>query len=119
VSRSSPPPTLFGPRQRASSIVEPATTGLPPDLVNRAAARLQILAWLYAAFFLAAFFPNLLFPDGRRICCIHMSGTARRCFVQTLSKRPDLSGHRLSDRRSWPGAGQVDAHPRGEGIAAY
>jgi hypothetical protein len=101
VSRSSPPPTLFGPRQRASSIVEPATTGLPPDLVNRAAARLQILAWLYAAFFLAAFF------------------TARRCFVQTLSKRPDLSGHRLSDRRSWPGAGQVDAHPRGEGIAAY
>ena len=60
--------TLFVPRRRSTSIVDRATTGLPPDLVNRAASRLQILAWLYAfTFFMAAFFPPLLFPDGRRM----------------------------------------------------
>jgi serine/threonine-protein kinase len=60
-------PTLFVPQQRATSIVDRATTGLPPDLLNRAAARMQILAWLYAfTFFMAAFFPNLLFADTRR-----------------------------------------------------
>jgi len=38
-----------------------ATTGLPPDLLNRAAYRLQILCWLYAfTFFMAAFFPVVL-----------------------------------------------------------
>jgi hypothetical protein len=53
---------------RGTSIVERATTGLPPDLLNRAATRLQTLAWLYAfTFFMAAFFPRLLFPEERRI----------------------------------------------------
>jgi eukaryotic-like serine/threonine-protein kinase len=60
--------TVFVPKHRGTSIVERATTGLPPDLLNRAATRLQVLAWLYAfTFFMAAFFPSLLFPAERRI----------------------------------------------------
>ena len=60
------------PEHRGTSIVERATTGLPPDLLNRAATRLQTLAWLYAfTFFMAAFFPRLLFPDERRILFEH------------------------------------------------
>ena len=40
--------------------------GLPTDLLTRAAARLQILAWLYAfTFFMAAFGPLLLSPNYR------------------------------------------------------
>jgi eukaryotic-like serine/threonine-protein kinase len=59
--------TLFVPKTRGTSIVDRPTTGLPPDLVNRAANRLQILCWLYAfTFFMAAFFPRLIFEDGRR-----------------------------------------------------
>jgi eukaryotic-like serine/threonine-protein kinase len=58
--------TLFVPKHRSSSIVNRATTGLPLDLLNRAATRLQILAWLYAfTFFMAAFFPRLLIPAQR------------------------------------------------------
>jgi hypothetical protein len=54
-------PTLFAPQQRGSSIIDRATTGFPPDLLNRVAIRFQILAWLYAfTFFMAAFFPSLL-----------------------------------------------------------
>jgi len=61
-------PTLFRPRARSTSFVDRATTGLAPDLINRAATRLKTLAWLYAfTFFMAAFFPPLLFPDERRI----------------------------------------------------
>jgi serine/threonine-protein kinase len=57
--------TLFVPKHRSTSIADRATTGLPPDLLNRAAARLQVLAWLYAfTFFMAAFFPMFLFPGG-------------------------------------------------------
>jgi serine/threonine-protein kinase len=64
--------TLFVPKTRGTSIVDRATTGLPPDLVNRAAVRLQILCWLYAfTFFMAAFFPRLLFPDLRRALIEH------------------------------------------------
>jgi serine/threonine-protein kinase len=64
---SSPGQTLFVPTGRTTSIADRATTGLPPDLVNRAASRLQTLAWLYAfTFFMAAFFPRLLFADERR-----------------------------------------------------
>ena len=56
-------PTLLAPQQRGTSIADRATTGLPPDLLNRVAARLQTLAWLYAfTFFMAAYFPLLLFP---------------------------------------------------------
>ena len=60
--------TVFVPKVPATSIVDRAATGLPPDLLNRAAARLQILAWLYAfTFFMAAFVPPLLFPVDRRL----------------------------------------------------
>lgn len=63
---SEPGQTLFIPTER-TSIADRATTGLPPDLLSRAASRLQVLAWLYAfTFFMAAFFPALLFPDIRR-----------------------------------------------------
>ena len=58
--------TLFVPKLRATSVVDRATTGLPPDVLNRAAARLRVLAWLYAfTFFMAAFFQPLLVPDAR------------------------------------------------------
>ena len=53
--------TLFVPKHRGPSIVDRATTGLPPDLLGRLATRLQVLAWLYAfTFFMAAFFVRLL-----------------------------------------------------------
>jgi eukaryotic-like serine/threonine-protein kinase len=56
------------PKRRATSVVDRTTTGLPPDLLNRAAARLQILAWLYAfTFFMAAFFHPLVMPEARTI----------------------------------------------------
>src|SRR5215813_5239890 len=61
-------PTLLAPQQRGTSFADRATTGLPPDLLNRIASRLQILAWLYAfTFFMAAFFPPLLFAAERRL----------------------------------------------------
>jgi len=57
--------TVFVPKARATSIGERATTGLPPDLLNRVATRLQVLAWLYAfTFFMAAFFPMLVISGG-------------------------------------------------------
>ena len=59
--------TLVVPR-RPGIAADRATPGLPPDLLNRAANRLQILAWLYAlTFFLAAFLVPLLSPIERRI----------------------------------------------------
>jgi serine/threonine-protein kinase len=61
-------PTLFVPKHRGTSVIDRATSGLPPDLLNRAAIRLQILAWLYAfTFFMAAFLQPLIFPDLRGI----------------------------------------------------
>jgi serine/threonine-protein kinase len=49
-----------------TSILDRATTGFPPDLLNRIATRFQALAWLYAfTFFMAAFFPSLLIPAQR------------------------------------------------------
>ena len=60
--------TLFVPKPRATSVVDRATTGLPQFLLNRAAARLQTLAWLYAfTFFMAAFFQPLILSESRRI----------------------------------------------------
>jgi eukaryotic-like serine/threonine-protein kinase len=60
--------TLFVTKPGGTSILERATTGLPPDLLNRTASRLQALAWLYAfTFFMAGFVPRLLVPDDRRI----------------------------------------------------
>jgi serine/threonine-protein kinase len=67
------PTILFVPKHRGTSIIDRATTGLPPDLLNRAATRLQILAWLYAfTFFMAAFLQPLLFPAQRRILLEHV-----------------------------------------------
>ena len=61
-------PTLFVPKTRNPSILDRATTGFPPDLLSRAAARFQVLAWLYAfTFFMAAFFPSLILPSQRAI----------------------------------------------------
>ena len=61
-------PTLFVPKHRSTSIVDRATTGLPLDLLNRVATRLQILAWLYAfTFFMAAFVPRLLISSQRAV----------------------------------------------------
>ena len=66
--RSTQEQTLFVPKRRTTSVVDRTTTGLPADLLNRAAARLQTLAWLYAfTFFMAAFFPAFLLPDARGI----------------------------------------------------
>ena len=65
-------PTLFVPKHRASSILDRATTGFPPDLLNRVATRFQSLAWLYAfTFFMAAFFPSLLVPAQRSFLFDH------------------------------------------------
>ena len=56
------------PKHGGTSIADRAITGLPPDLLNRAANRLQILAFLYAfTFFMAAFVPPLFFAEGRRM----------------------------------------------------
>ena len=64
--------TLFVPKHRGTSIGDRATTGLPADLLNRIANRLQVLAWLYAfIFFMAAFFPSLLFEAERRMLFEH------------------------------------------------
>jgi serine/threonine-protein kinase len=41
-------------------------SGLPTDLLSQSARRLRILAWLYAfMFFMAAFFPAIVFPEHR------------------------------------------------------
>ena len=66
------PPSIYEqtlvPKRRTTSLVDRTTTGLPPDLRNRATARLQSLAWLYAfTFFMAAFFQPLIVPDSRRV----------------------------------------------------
>ena len=60
--------TLFNPKQRSGSVLDRASTGFPTDLLNRIASRFQILTWLYAfTFFMAAFFPSVLFPEQRRM----------------------------------------------------
>ena len=61
-------PTLVAPLHRGStSIADRTATGLPSDLLNRIAGRLQILAWLYAfTFFMAALVPRLAFTAARR-----------------------------------------------------
>ena len=69
--------TLLVPKHRGASVVDRATTGLPPDLLNRAAARLQILLWLYAfTFFMSALFVPLLIPAERRVLFGHAANWA-------------------------------------------
>src|SRR5262245_51657536 len=54
------------PRHRPSTAGGPKSTGLPPDLLRQAAGRLRVMALLYAGvFFMAGFFPQLLFPSER------------------------------------------------------
>jgi len=68
---------LLVPKHRGASVVDRATTGLPPDLLNRAAARLQILLWLYAfTFFMSALFVPLLIPAERRVLFGHAANWA-------------------------------------------
>lgn len=66
---ASPPDskTLFLPRAgRRTSSVRESTVGLPRDVVSQSAARLRVLALLYAfVFFMAGYFPALLFPADR------------------------------------------------------
>ena len=58
--------TLLQPRPGGTSAKGRSSTGLPTDLLNQAADRLRIIALLYAGvFFLAGFFPALLFPQDR------------------------------------------------------
>ena len=53
-----------GPRGSTSSA--PSTAGLPTDLLNQSVRRLRVLALLYSfTFFMAAFFPRLLFAGTR------------------------------------------------------
>jgi len=53
------------PRARRGT-TRPSTVGLPPDVVSQSAARLRILALLYAfVFFMAGVFPALLLPGDR------------------------------------------------------
>lgn len=69
--------TLFVPKPQPTSIIDRTTTGFPPDLLNRLAARLQILTWLYAfTFFMAAFFPRLILPAQRLILFGHPANWA-------------------------------------------
>ncbi len=94
--QSSQDQTLFVPKHRSTSIVDRATTGLPADLLNRAAARLQALAWLYAfTFFMAAFFPMFLFPDGLSML-----------FERALNWAPELFRSRWRSQWRWPSATQ-------------
>jgi serine/threonine-protein kinase len=58
-------PTLVVPRARRGT-TRPSTVGLPPDVVSQSAARLRILALLYAfVFFMAGVVPPLLLPGDR------------------------------------------------------
>jgi len=58
-------PTLVVPRARKGT-TRLSTVGLPPDVVSQSAARLRILALLYAfVFFMAGVFPALLFSHDR------------------------------------------------------
>ena len=58
-------PTLVIPRARRGT-TRLSTVGLPHDVVSQSAARLRVLALLYAfVFFMAGVFPALLFPHDR------------------------------------------------------
>ena len=60
--------TLVVPHRRTTSVVDRATTGLPPDLLKRAATRLQILAWLYAfTFLMAGYLSPILIPGAWKV----------------------------------------------------
>src|SRR5262245_24453261 len=64
---SNEPRKKFVPQLRGTSLHDRQTPALPADLLNRAAVRLEISAWLYAfTFFMAAFFPRLIFAHERR-----------------------------------------------------
>ena len=65
---TSPPPseTLLLPHRGAGATTTRERTGLSTDILSQSATRLRALALLYAfIFFMAGFFPNLLFPVER------------------------------------------------------
>jgi serine/threonine-protein kinase len=58
--------TLMRPHADAGSSARGVSSGLPADLVSQSAARLRVVALLYATvFFMAGVFPVLLFPAER------------------------------------------------------
>jgi serine/threonine-protein kinase len=58
--------TLLPRRRRSTADRRETSTGLPTDIVDQSVTRLRALALLYSAiFFLAGFFPALLFPEDR------------------------------------------------------
>jgi serine/threonine-protein kinase len=57
---------LLRPHEPATGSTAETTRGLSAEILSRSARRLRILALMYAfTFFMAAFFPNLLFADTR------------------------------------------------------
>jgi serine/threonine-protein kinase len=57
---------LLRPHEPATASTAEATRGLSAEILGRSARRLRILALMYAfTFFMAAFFPNLIFSDRR------------------------------------------------------
>jgi serine/threonine-protein kinase len=65
-------PTLFVPKYPSASVLDRAITGFPPHLMNRAAARFQVLVSLYAfTFFMSAFFPSLVSQSQRSMLFEH------------------------------------------------
>ena len=88
-------------KEKFKSVADRATTALPTDLLNQAAARLRILALLYAfTFFMAAFVAQLLIPEARRMLFAHplnwLPGTVSIAFG--LSVAWVISGARLQPR---------------------
>jgi serine/threonine-protein kinase len=59
--------TFLAPRKgKSTSSTRKSPTGLPADLLGQAAARLRVIALLYAfVYFFAGFFPAFLFPEDR------------------------------------------------------
>ena len=67
-SAATPARLLLPHRGRPTTGQRSSGTGLPADLLSQSAARLSVIALLYAfVFFMAGFFPPLLFPADRKI----------------------------------------------------
>jgi serine/threonine-protein kinase len=61
-------PLLLPERGRPTASARSSSTGLPVDLLSQAAGRLSTVAFVYAfVFFMAGFFPSLLFANTRAV----------------------------------------------------
>jgi len=66
-------PLLLPEPARATAGARSSTAGLPVDLLSQAAARLSSVAFVYAfVFFMAGFFPSLVFEHGRAMLVGHV-----------------------------------------------